>query len=116
MRLPCRKVFSFLDTPSTWRRGKGERQEESSFCEQATAKGPRRKEAKNFTRWQPALTTSARHVTKIFLLLFFQKKKTLASCRLPCFFALFVASWLRHCVGGGGGMRFAFSPDDAFSC
>jgi hypothetical protein len=31
----------------------------------------------------PALPTAEHHVKKVFLLLFFQKKKTLPSCRLP---------------------------------
>jgi hypothetical protein len=38
-----------------------------------------KKKQKNFIRWQPALRTGERHVTTVFLLLFFQKKKTLAS-------------------------------------
>jgi hypothetical protein len=40
------------------------------------------KKQKNFIRLVPALSTTQRRVTKVFLLLFFQKKKTLPACRL----------------------------------
>jgi hypothetical protein len=37
-----------------------------------------KKKQKNFVRLEPALSTSVSHMEKVFLLLFFQKKKTLA--------------------------------------
>jgi hypothetical protein len=51
-------------------RRKGKWKEESSFCEQ--------KEAKKLCPLEPAPSTTRRQVTKVLLLLFFQKKKTLA--------------------------------------
>jgi hypothetical protein len=42
-----------------------------------------KKKQKNFVRFEPALATVGSHVKKVFLLLFFQKKKTLPSACLP---------------------------------
>ncbi len=44
-----------------------------------------KKKQKNFIHWQPALSPTGSHMKKVFLLLFFQKKKTLAF--LPLAFA-----------------------------
>jgi hypothetical protein len=46
--------------------------EESSFFE--------KKKQKNFIRLEPALPTDGRQVSKVFLLLFFQKKEDSSFC------------------------------------
>jgi hypothetical protein len=61
----------------------GKWQEESSFCEQATAKKPRRKEAKKLYPLAAGSPDSRLQVKKVFCF-FFSKKKILLSCRLPC--------------------------------
>jgi hypothetical protein len=48
------------------------------FLNKRRPSGRAGKKQKNFIHWQPALSTAGRHVKKVFLLLFFQKKKTLA--------------------------------------
>jgi hypothetical protein len=48
-----------------------------------------KKKQKNFIRWQPALSPTGVRMKKVFLLLFFQKKKTLPACHLPGFFRVF---------------------------
>jgi hypothetical protein len=72
------------NTPFTWKPEKGKRQEESSFCEQKEAK-----------KLHPLAAGSLSHrvsCEKSFLLLFFQKKKTLPAYHLPGFFG-FSGKW-----------------------
>jgi hypothetical protein len=68
---------------------KCQRQEESSFCELATAKGPRRKEAKKLHPLAPGSVAHRVSYEKSFFASFFQKKKTLPACHLPDFFRVF---------------------------
>jgi hypothetical protein len=62
-------------TPSVWKPEKDKRQEESSFCEQATAKGPRRKEAKKSHPLAPGSLAHRVSYEKSFFASFFPKKE-----------------------------------------
>jgi hypothetical protein len=76
--------------PSVLRPEAGKWQKESSFCEQATAKGPRRKQAKKLCPFGAGPPNRTAPWRKSFLLLFFKKEDPFflpLACLLPAFHA-----------------------------